>query len=518
MVRAHSIKLRDAAIATGAILAAGFAALEYDLGSSLATDKRIQLEEAMALAILVIGGFLCFAWRRASEQEQEIIRRIAAEQRAHELAHTDLLTGLANRRAFERVLAEVVASPPSADCVHAVLALDLNGFKAVNDVYGHAAGDEVLAIVAQRFKGAVRNIDLLARLGGDEFAVIAKQLAGTEGAASLAARLLRSVENPIAAGNNQHRIGSGIGVALIPSDGSTVEDVMRKADIALYEAKNEDRSAVRFFAPEMDRRSREEDTFAYELTAAIEADELVPWFQPIVDLQTRTIVAFEALARWTHPVMGSIPPERFISVAEEWELMHELSDRLLHHACRRAMDWPEDITLCFNISPSQLTERTLGLHILGVLSKVGLPPHRLEIEITESTILRDVDVAREVLEALRDAGVRIALDDFGSGYSSFHHLRNFKFDTIKIDRSFVQAMVSESESAAIVHALTGLGRELDLTVTAEGIELPEQLIALLKQGCQQGQGFLFSRPVRGEATAALLAGPAAGQRPVAVAS
>jgi EAL domain-containing protein (putative c-di-GMP-specific phosphodiesterase class I) len=254
----------------------------------------------------------------------------------------------------------------------------------------------------------------------------------------------------------------------------------------------------------MDRYSREREALERDLAAAIEAGLICPWYQPIVDLQTREVIAFEALARWTHPFLGDIPPDRFIPIAEDCDLIQPLSDGLLRRACIDALAWPDHVILSFNISPAQLKEETLGLRILGILGESGLPPRRLEIEITESAIVRDLEAAKTVLSALRDAGVRIALDDFGTGYSSLYHLRNFTFDAIKIDRSFVGGMAHEDESAAIVRALTGLAHGLGLIITAEGIEQTDQRDRLLLQGCQRGQGFLFSHAVPAQETQALL--------------
>jgi EAL domain-containing protein (putative c-di-GMP-specific phosphodiesterase class I) len=268
----------------------------------------------------------------------------------------------------------------------------------------------------------------------------------------------------------------------------------------LYRAKAGKQSGTRFFEQEMDRNSLEREALEHDLAAAIEAGAVRSWYQPIVDLKSQQVIAFEALARWTHPTLGDIPPDRFIPIAEDCGLIQQLSDHLLRSACTDALAWPDHVTLSFNIPPARLKERTLGVRILGILGETGLSPQRLEIEITESAIVRDLDTAKVVLSSLREAGVRIALDDFGTGYSSLYHLRNFKFDAIKIDRSFVGNMASEDESAAIVRALTGLGHGLGLTVTAEGIEQSGQRDALLKQGCERGQGFLFSRAVPADET------------------
>ena len=500
----HSVSIREAILIVCVVLTVGLVFFEYDFSDSISGDKRIDFQEAIGLGILFVGCTVYFGWRRMVEQEREIARRIAAESRAHELANTDALTGLANRRQFERALKETVASPPGANGVHAVLAFDLNKFKRINDVYGHSVGDDVLVIVAQRLSAAMRDGDLLARLGGDEFAVIARHLAGAESATSIANRILKALESPIEVGLIRHRVGAGIGLALVPDDGTNAEEIMRKADIALYRAKVGKQSAARFFEEAMDLQSRERESLERDLAAAIEAGAVCPWYQPIVDLQTQQVIAFESLARWTHPTLGDIPPDRFIPIAEDCGLIQQLSDYLLRRACTDALNWPDSVMLSFNISPAQLKEKTLGLRILGILGETGLSPQRLEIEITESAIVRDLEAAKAVLSSLREAGVRVALDDFGTGYSSLYHLRNFKFDAIKIDRSFVGNMASEDEGAAIVRALTGLGHGLGLVITAEGIEQSDQRDALLKQGCERGQGFLFSRAIPAHETQGFL--------------
>ncbi|MCF8478051.1 MAG: EAL domain-containing protein [Pseudolabrys sp.] len=497
--------LTETAALAGTIFALGAIAFEYEFSDSLTHDKKIDFQEAIALGVVYVACTIYFGWRRMIEQEREIERRVAAESRAHELANTDILTGLANRRQYEHALMETIASPPGAGKVHAVLAIDLNKFKRVNDVYGHPTGDDVLITVAQRLSAIMRDGDVLARLGGDEFAIIARHLASAESATSIANRVLKTLDEPIEVGSVQHHVGAGIGLALMPDDGASAEEIMRKADIALYRAKASKKSEAHFFELEMDRHSREREALERDLTTAIETGAVTPWYQPIVDLPTRKVIAFEALARWTHPTLGDIPPDRFIPIAEDCGLINRLSDYLLRRACTDAMAWPDDVLLSFNISPAQLKEKTLGLNILGILGETGLPPHRLEIEITENAVVRDLDTAKIVLGALREAGVRIALDDFGTGYSSLYHLRNFKFDAIKIDRSFVGDMAHASESAAIVRALTGLGHGLGLTITAEGIEQSGQRDALLSQGCERGQGFLFSRAVPAAQTQALLA-------------
>jgi diguanylate cyclase (GGDEF)-like protein len=468
-------------------------------------EHIIELDEALALAVLLCAGLLVLAWRVLRSQAREVARRIEAEHRARELAHQDSLTGLPNRRQFDQELKVAIAAPPRIGGTHALFMLDLNGFKRINDVYGHATGDEVLISVARRLQRAVREGDLVVRLGGDEFAVLARHLVGAEEATSIALRIMKGFDAPIATGSIQHQVGVGIGIALIPQDGRNSAAIMRKADIALYRAKAEPGSASRFFEAEMDSRIRERDLIERELRSAIKNGVVQPHFQPLMDLRTNQVVGFEALARWTHPTLGDVPPDRFIPIAESCGLLNELTDHLLRQAAHAASQWPEDVTLCFNISPSQLKDPTLGLRILSILGESGLSPRRLEIELTESAMVHDMEGAQQVLGALRGAGVRVALDDFGTGYSSLYHLRNFKVDKIKIDRSFVDSMEREPEAAALVRGLMGLGHGLGLTVTAEGVELPAQAKALLEQGCEQAQGYLYARAMPAAETKAFMA-------------
>ena len=505
----HRTSFQDAAILICILAVATFYAFEVDVFTNApgepARQQTLEMDEVMGLATLLTGGLLVFALRRLAEQKRETRRRIAAEAEARTLAFEDPLTGLANRRQFDEAVKAALAAPPRAGGSHGVLLLDLNGFKRINDLHGHPVGDEVLVQVARRLRKAVREDDLVARLGGDEFAILGRHLAGPEAATGLALRIIDGLHTPIPAGAGEHQVGTAIGVALSPQDGTDAGQLMRKADIALYRAKGENRSALRFFEEEMDLRLRERDRLERDPRAAIGTSALRPYYQPLVDLKTGRIEGFEALARWTHAELGEIEPDRFIPIADDCGLIGALTDSLLRQACHDAMTWPSDVTLSFNISPVQLKDRTLGLRLLAILGETGLPPQRLEIEITESALVRDLGAAQEILGALRDTGVRIALDDFGTGYSSLYHLRNFKLDKIKIDRSFVEAMAYDRDATAIVKALVGLGAGLSLTVTAEGVEDAEQRAMLIQQGCRQAQGFLFSRAVPADAALALLA-------------
>jgi diguanylate cyclase (GGDEF)-like protein len=498
----HDVVLVAAAVAVAIYVVYG---VDVFMTGQDPVRQTIELDELPIIGIVLSIGMLIFAWRRNREQKRETRRRMDAEQRARELAMLDPLTGLPNRRQFLEALTTALASPPRSSGAHALLILDLNGFKQVNDVHGHAVGDEVLITVGQRLLGAVRHGDLVARFGGDEFAVLAHHLAGPEAATSIALRIIDTLEMPVQAGNAVYTLSTGIGIAMLPTADVAAEEAIRRADVALYKAKTNPLSSLRFFDDEMDQHVRERELLERELRAAIGSEDIRPFFQPLVDLKTRKVVGFEALARWTHSHLGVIAPDRFIPIAEDTGLIHALSDQLLRRACRAACKWPENIALSFNISPVQLTDPTLGLRVLSILGETGVLPRRLEVEITESALVRDIEAAKEVLGSLRDAGVRIVLDDFGTGYSSLYHLRNFKVDAIKIDRSFVERMGVERESAEIVSALVGLGRGLGMTVIAEGIEADTQDAELLAKGCQQGQGFLFGQAVSAKATEAFFA-------------
>ncbi|HEY4265046.1 MAG TPA: EAL domain-containing protein [Micropepsaceae bacterium] len=496
VIMRHRVTIQDGSLLVAVLLLMTYLAFEIDVFENAPNvppqEQVIELDEGLGLGALFAAGMLIFAGRRYQEQKREMARRIAAEREARTLALHDALTGLPNRRQFDSALKAAIAAMPRAGACHAVFLLDLNGFKKVNDVHGHGAGDEVLVQVAGRLSKAMREGDLIARFGGDEFAVLAPQLSSAEDATTIALRIIDALKEPVATGLAQHRIGTGIGIALIPQDSDAAEDILRKADIALYRAKTAGMSALRFFEEEMDARVQERDFLENELRAAIGTAALRPYYQPIEDLNTKRIVGFEALARWTHATAGEISPERFIPIAEDCGLIGELSDYLFRQACRDAIAWPGDITLSFNISPAQLRDRTLGLRVLAILGETGLSPRRLELEITESALVRDMEAAQETLGALRQSGIRIALDDFGTGYSSLYHLRNFKLDKIKIDRSFIEKMSTDRESETIVRALVGLGTGLSLTVTAEGVENKGQQMQLIAEGCQQAQGFLFS--------------------------
>jgi diguanylate cyclase (GGDEF)-like protein len=503
MVR-HRTSLKDLSVLIAVMLVGLYLTFEYDLfknadGVSV-HERTIELDEALLLGGIMALGLLAFSVRRYVEQRRETVRRLTAEQHVRTLAFQDTLTGIANRRQFDDALKAASAAPPREGAVHALLLLDLNGFKQVNDIYGHGIGDQVLTIVAQRLLGAMRDGDLAARLGGDEFAILALHLVGPEAATSIALRVIEALKEPIAAGSVRHPIDAGIGISLIPKDAATPEQALRKADLALYRAKEERRSAMRFFEDEMDKQVQERQALVQELRVAVEKHGIRAYFQPSVQLKTKRILGFEAVPRWIHPSFGEILPERFIPIAEECGLIHELSDQILRQACTAALQWPADVVLSVDVLSSQLKDKKLKTRITDILREIGLPPERLELEIMESTLVRNLEAAQDILGGLREAGVKIALDNFGTGYSSLYHLRNFKMDKIKIDGSFIHGMLSEKEDAAIVRALVGLAHGLGITVAAEGIQDSAQQASLIRTGCEEGQGYLYSEAIAAEHT------------------
>ncbi|MDX6807357.1 EAL domain-containing protein [Terrihabitans sp. PJ23] len=465
-----------------------------------------QLDEIFLLAGFLSLATLIFAFRRIQDQRVEIRLRNEAESAARNLALLDPLTGLPNRRHLGEVLDNAMLQGPADGRCHAVLLIDLNGFKRVNDGFGHPAGDELLVSLSKRLSGLFKEGTFLARLGGDEFALIAFDLSGLDAATAVVRKVAMAFEEPFFAAGSEHIIGASIGIALAPQDGTLGADLLRRADIALYRSKESGGSSSCFFEESMDDLVLQRITMERDLRHAIVSGDVLSHYQPIVNLKTQQIVGFEALARWTHPTKGNMPPDRFIPIAEDTALIRDLTESLLRRACRDALEWPDHIVLSVNLSAVLLRDRTMGLRVLAILAETGLNPARLAIEITESSLVSDLELAQVVLSRLRDAGVQIALDDFGTGYSSIYHLRNFRFDKIKIDRSYVDALGGEDpENDAIVRAMLGLGQGLGLTIIAEGVENAEQRDCLIRKGCEQGQGFLFGKALSAKDVATLLA-------------
>ncbi|BAR98409.1 EAL domain-containing protein [Blastochloris viridis] len=426
----------------------------------------------------------------------DITQRRLAEARVARLASEDPLTGLLNRRVFRAMLEDIFpvdkALHPEAESQLALLFLDLDRFKVINDALGHRTGDRLLQEVAGRLRQAVEPGALLARLGGDEFAIAAPGPRSHAEVASLAARLLETVRPPLEIDGYQVRTGASIGIAIGPGDGADVEDLLKAADLALYAAKAESRGTYKFYNQKMSAALKDRREIETDLRAALERNELELHYQPIVSLQDSRISGFEALARWRHPTKGMIPPSQFIPVAEDSGLILSLGDWALAAACREATRWPGDLRVAVNLSPVQLLMPDLADTVAKLLAETGLAPHRLEIEITEQTVLADNEHTIATLRRLKEIGIRIAMDDFGTGYSSLSYLRTFPFDRVKIDRSFVADLKLGSDHAVIVQAVVSIAGALGITTTAEGVESEHQRDFLKALGCNEAQGFLFS--------------------------
>tara|TARA_Y100000815_G_scaffold255501_1_gene262419 strand:+ start:586 stop:2163 length:1578 start_codon:yes stop_codon:yes gene_type:complete len=464
-----------------------------------------ELDEIFIFLMLLSLSGLIFAVRRTIDARREIARREAAEARAMELARHDPLTGLANRRVLNEELDEMLRLVAHRGRECAVFVVDLDNFKPVNDLHGHEAGDAVLVCVAERLREVAGDQALIARLGGDEFVCVVQCELDGDAPTRIASALQRRLAEPVKANGVTVEVGATIGIALCPSDGTDSETLLRCADVAMYEAKRQKRGTFRFFHAEMDARLRDRAELEAHLRDAIADGQILPYFQPVMSLCRSRIIGFEALARWEHPTRGVIPPDVFIPVVEDLGLIWQLTENILRASCVAARDWPGDITLSINIAPVQLKDEWLAARILAVLTEYNFPPSRLIVEVTENAIIDDIDEAAEVFASLQNAGIRIALDDFGKGYSSLSHLRQLRFNHLKIDSSFVRSMDS-AESQKIVSAVSGLGKALGMPVTAEGVETTDVADALRALGCEQAQGYLFGAAVPADEVRRMLSG------------
>lgn len=499
--------VKDGIAMIGVTAALYLAAHLFDLPPKLfqfvLDNADTEIDDMLFVVAMLSVALLIYLNRRRQDLAREIDARQAAELESRRLARHDPLTGLPNRRFFAERLEEILRHGTADNERTAVLMLDLDGFKAINDMHGHGAGDEALIEFASRMSAALRAGTFMARVGGDEFAIVMAKIELAD-PARLAHRIVTALANPFVVGDVSVTLGVGVGIAVAPDNGSTPEELLRRADMALYRAKAEGRSLVRFFEPDMDKHMARRVLVERELREAIAANAVAVHYQPLIDIEARRIIGFEALARWHSPSLGAISPLEFITVAEECGLIVELGERLLRNACRDAAQWPSDLTLSVNLSPVQLRDTSLGLRVLAILGDTGFNPRRLELEITESALVSDAAAAQKVIDTLRAAGVRIALDDFGTGYATMSQLLALRFDKIKIDRSFIDRLGQDPQSDVIVRATIGLAKGLGLVTTAEGIETAEQLAMLRADGCVQGQGYLFSRAVPASEIPALL--------------
>ena len=460
----------------------------------------LQLEiKTPSLLYFVGAALVVFSMRRIGDQRRERAKRVAAEQNAYLASMRDPLTRLPNRRQFQ---IEVSTALKNSKSPASILLLGLNRFRKLNEIYGHLGCDEALLQIGSRIRDRAHSSELFARIGDDEFALCLTGM-DPENALRVAGALLEIVKKPVQIGTELHSISASIGIVQVGRDHATVDELLRCAHVALSRARNGQLDCC-FFDPKMDAHVRTRALLEKDLREAIGSQGIRPHYQPIVDLKTRRIVSFESLARWHHPMNGLIAPDTFIPLAEELGLIHELSAQLFRHSCRDAANWPKDISLSFNFSPTQLSDKNFAQDVLTILDDVGLPPDRLEAEITETAIVSDFEATRHAIQTLRNAGVRIVLDDFGTGYSGLAQLYELRFDKLKVDKRFIQEIGKSCESDVFMRAIFGLCKGLDLCVTAEGIENVAQADAAFAYGAHQGQGFLFSKAVPNDAVSQLL--------------
>lgn len=433
---------------------------------------------------------------------EDITEQRQNEARIQHLARHDALTDLPNRIEFLEQMARTEAALQRGEQA-AVLYIDLDHFKAVNDTLGHAVGDEVIKQAAARLWGTTRESDLLARLGGDEFALLLRPIESGEAAARTADRIIKVMAAPMTIGGQLIEIGASVGIAVGPGDGTSTDQLVKNADLALYKAKSEGRSTYHFFEPAMDAELQQRRSIEAGLRLALQRDEMRLMFQPLLGLAEDRITCAEALLRWERDGR-TISPTEFIPVAEETGLIVPIGEWVLNQACTAAAGWPDDIRVAVNLSAVQFRQKDLVGQVRAALDRAGLDPSRLELEITESLLLADNEATIRALHALRAMGVRISMDDFGTGYSSLSYLRSFPFDKIKIDRSFLRDLTTRPDSQAIIKAVIGLGQSLGMSTTVEGVETPEQLDMVRAQGASEVQGFLFSPPLTPPVFATLL--------------
>jgi diguanylate cyclase (GGDEF)-like protein len=425
---------------------------------------------------------------------EDITERRRAEARISFMAHHDALTSLPNRVLFRDRMDEALRNLRDRHEGLALLCLDLDHFKHVNDTLGHPAGDALLEAVGRRLRSCARDTDVVARLGGDEFAVL--QLAGgrVREAEALARRIIDAVGAPYDLGGHRVLVGVSVGIAIAAAPGTSADLLLRNADMALYRAKADGRGTHRSFEAEMDAEFQDRLAVERDLREALERRQLEVFYQPLFDLGADRVSGFEALVRWRHPERGLIPPAQFVPIAEELGLIVPIGEWVLRQACADAATWPGHLKVAVNLSPVQFRSGGIVQVVGDALKSSRLAPDRLELEITESTLLQDNRTTVAMLHHLRDLGVRTALDDFGTGYSSLSYLRSFPFDKIKIDQSFVREMERRPDCLAIVNSVADLARRLGMTTTAEGVETPDQLRQVRGAGCAEAQGYHFGHP------------------------
>lgn len=466
---------------------------------------------ALTNAVLLNIALLIFGWRRYKELQKEVADRRNAEEKARELAEIDPLTGCLNRRSGTPAIDALCLDASTCQRDVAVFMIDLDNFKQINDLNGHQLGDRVLASVAKRIRALLPTDAVLARIGGDEFVcALATEAGNVERIDLLAAQIIEAVSAPIENNRMIAETTVSVGVASTSQDKSVerhdAATLIHRADIAMYHSKKNGRNRFFWFEPQMEDELRFRNELETGIRRGIPAGEFVPFYEQQIDLDTGELVGFEMLARWKSPRYGIVSPEVFIPIAEEIDLISEMSESLIRQALQDAAQWDPRLSLSVNISPMQMRDPWFAQKLLHLLVESGFPASRLEVEITESCLHENIAAVRSIVSSLKNQGIRISLDDFGTGYSSLSQLRSLPFDRLKIDRSFVAELMHDDGNIDLVEAIVSLGKGLALPVTAEGIESPKVLAALRKMGQFKGQGYLYGQPEDAEATRTRLAG------------
>ncbi len=499
-------------ILTGSIVFAAII-MFVGTGASVLTDVTSVLsgvgggtDRTLSVMLLLNVALILFGWRRYKDLQREVVDRAAAEDRANTLALRDPLTGFHNRRAMTEQGADMLNKAIRRDKALAMLMLDLDHFKNVNDLHGHAIGDALLKVVASEVVGLLPPNSIAARLGGDEFAcAFVFDLANQETVNRVAESIVARLSQPFDAEGIFTHISVSVGIAHSAADCETIDALMRRADIAMYSAKHAGRNQLAWFDASMERELRERNELESGMRVGIPRGEFVPYFEQQIDITTGRLSGFEVLARWNHPTRGLIMPDVFIPISEDTGMIADMSVSIMRQAFEAAKNWDPSLIISVNISPIQLRDQWLAQKIVKLLVETGFPANRLEIEITETSLFDNLSLAQSIVGSLKNQGIRLALDDFGTGYSSLAHLRALPFDRIKIDKSFVTSIIDNAESAAIVNAITRLGDSLGLPVTAEGIEDAAIEERLRQLGCHKGQGWHFGKPTSLAHTRTLLA-------------
>jgi diguanylate cyclase (GGDEF)-like protein len=461
---------------------------------------------SLATAMLLNIALIIFGWKRYNDMRQEVAMRRIAEVEAHKLAVTDPLTNCLNRRSINERTADLIAAAEKRNMAVAFLMLDLDHFKTINDIHGHQAGDMVLKTVADRLRNVLPQGALISRLGGDEFALaFTFNLRDRTVVERFSEQIIENVSLPIVGPTCELAISTSIGIAYAQKSNESAEALLRRADMAMYHSKKNGRNCYSWFESSMHAAIQTQNMLESGMRSGIPAGEFIPYFEQQINLATGKLGGFEVLARWRSSSLGNVMPDVFIPIAEECNMIADLSESIMRQAFLDAKNWDSSLTLSVNISPYQLRDPWLAQKIIKILTETGFPAERLEVEITENALFENIGLAKAIITSLKNQGIKIALDDFGTGYSSLSHLRVLPFDRIKIDQSFISTYAESPDNAAIVDAIIHLSRSLNLPVTAEGAEDEEIIAFLAELGCEKVQGYFYGQPLSIEQTRWMLA-------------